>query len=181
MPSSTSWFNLTHPSSELLSSDQATIFSYELLLISKVIALWSGTVVWMWILWALFSDVLWSTMTSIFMNVPCIHGKACVFFGCWVMCSMCLLQIKLVQIFYILIDFLSTERGKLSVPLCWCICQPFSVGLSIFTLWILKWCYEGQTSLKLLKLLMNWTLFFLSSRILFSWKSNMSLCQLSFG
>lgn len=47
------------------------------------------------------------------MNVPDLHERACAFVSCWVLCSICLQQIKLVQIFYILIDFLSTERGML--------------------------------------------------------------------
>lgn len=69
-----------------------------------------------------------------------------------------------------------------SVPLWQCTRQPFFVILSIFTLGILKWCYEGHTSLKLLKLLVNCTFypFIFNNTFFFPWKSNINVIMLAF-
>lgn len=133
-------------------------------------------------LWTFFSDVLWSTLWSVFMNVPCTHGEACVFLSCWGVCSICLPQIKLVQIFCILTDFLSIERGMTQCPTLTVYSSTFFVILSIFTLGILKWCYEGHTSLKLLKLLVNCTFypFIFNNTFFFPWKSNINVIMLAF-
>lgn len=99
------------------------------------------------------------------MNLPNIHGKARASLSCRGPCPICLWQTVLAQIFCILMDFLSTASLWRHV------CQPTFAVLSIFILCILKWCYEGHTSLNLLNLLLNGTCFLFIFDNPCAWKS----------